>query len=60
MKKTESSQTPSSVPEAQPTDSSVKGLGVVGATLLPTGAMLVAQGKENAQSSKRLSPVIKL
>jgi Ferritin-like domain len=61
----ESSQTPSSVPEAQPTDSGVpnvvgrrsflKGLGVVGATLLPAGALLVAQGKANAQSSRRLS-----
>src|ERR1700676_4273498 len=61
----ESSRTPSSVPEAQPTDSGVpnvvgrrsflKGLGVVGATLLPAGALLVAQGKANAQSSRRLS-----
>jgi len=53
------------VPEAQPTDSSgpnvvgrrsfLKGLGVVGATLLPAGALLVAQGKANAQSGRRLS-----
>src|SRR6478672_554918 len=63
--RTESPRTPSSVPEAQPTDSSVsnvvgrrsflKGLGVVGATLLPAGALLVAQGKANAQSGRRLS-----
>src|ERR1700723_2222369 len=65
FRRTESSRTPSSVPEAQPTDSGVpsvvgrrsflKGLGVVGATLLPSGALLVAQGKANAQSSRRLS-----
>ena len=63
--RTESSRTPSSVPEAQPTDAGVsnvvgrrsflKGLGVVGATLLPAGALLVAQGKANAQSSRILS-----
>jgi hypothetical protein len=63
--RTESSRTPSSVPEAQPTDfgvpnvvgrrSFLKGLGVVGATLLPAGALLVAQGKANAQSGRRLS-----
>src|ERR1700726_3616663 len=61
----ESSQKPSSVPDTQPTDSRapsvvgrrsfLKGLGVVGATLLPAGALLVAQGKANAQSSRRLS-----
>ena len=63
--RTESSRTPSSVPEVQPTDSGVpnvvgrrsflKGLGVVGATLLPAGVLLVPQGKANAQSSRRLS-----
>src|ERR1700726_423995 len=61
----ESSQKPSSVPDTQPSDSGVpnvvgrrsflKGLGVVGATLLPAGALLVTQGKANAQSSGRLS-----
>jgi hypothetical protein len=61
----ESSQTPSSVPDTQPTDSRapsvvgrrsfLKGLGVVGATLLPAGALLVTQGKANAQSGRRLS-----
>src|ERR1700726_3496168 len=61
----ESSQKPSSVPDTQPTDSRapsvvgrrsfLKGLGVVGATLLPAGALLVAQDKANAQSSRRLS-----
>jgi hypothetical protein len=55
MKKTDSSQTPSSVPEAQPTDSSVKGLGVVGVTLLPTGAMLVAQGKQTRKAVEDLA-----
>src|ERR1700693_6613656 len=64
-RRTGSSRTPSTVPEAQPTDSGVpnvvarrsflKGLGVVGATLLPAGALLVAQDKANAQSSRRLS-----
>src|ERR1700676_619514 len=61
----ESSRTPSSVSVRPPTDSQVptvvgrrsflKGLGVVGATLLPAGALLVAQGKANAQSGRRLS-----
>jgi hypothetical protein len=61
----ESSQTPSSLPETQPTEPSVasvvgrrsflKGLGVVGATLLPAGALLVTQGKAHAQSGRRLS-----
>ena len=63
--RSESYQTPSLVPDAQPTDSRapsvvgrrsfLKGLGVVGATLLPAGALLVAQGKANAQSGRRLS-----
>ena len=33
----------------------IKGLGVVGATLLPTGALLMTQGKAQAQSSGRLT-----
>src|SRR3984893_13132455 len=65
FRRTESSRTPSSVPEAQPTYAGVsnvvgrrsflKGLGVVGATLLLAGALLVAQVKANAQSGRRLS-----
>ena len=63
--RSESYQTPSLVPDAQPTDSRapsavgrrsfLKGLGVVGATLLPAGALLVTQGKAHAQSGRRLS-----
>ena len=63
--RTESHRTPSSGPDAQPTDSGVpnvvgrrsfiKGLGIVGATLLPASAILMAQGKAKAQSSGRLT-----
>jgi len=55
----------SSVPETQPTDSSVpsivgrrsfiKGLGIVGATLLPASALLMTQRKARAQSSGSLT-----
>src|SRR6202043_1960011 len=47
--------THSSLPSVVGRRSFLKGLGVVGATLLPAGALLVTQGKANAQSSRRLS-----
>ena len=44
-----------SLPSVVGRRSFLKGLGVVGATLLPAGALLVTQGKANAQSTRRLS-----
>jgi Ferritin-like domain len=62
LPRTESSQTRSRSSETHPNTpglvgrrSFIKGLGVVGATLLPTGALLMTQGKAQAQRSGRLT-----